>query len=98
MQTIRQWLNTWLEISKIPKSQWPNVVKALQDEYKELGELTRPLNSLPLERISEIRVRIYEIRQTLKRPSRKLKRGINRLKNGRRIWVDRKTEPDGEDK
>lgn len=97
MQTIRQWLNTWLEISKIPKAKWPSVVKVLQAEFKELKDLTCPLNSLPLERISQIRVRIYEIRQSLKRPRRKAKPGINRLKNGRRVWVDRKTEPDGED-
>jgi|GEM_PF-5091021 len=91
MQTIRQWLNTWLEIAEIPKSKRPDVIKALRTELKELKDLTLPLDSLPLEMISKIRVRLYEIRQTLKGP-RKSKPGINRRKSGRRVSVDRKTE------
>jgi hypothetical protein len=91
MQTIRQWLNTWLENSKIPKSKRPGAIKALRAEFEQLKELTLPLETLPAELISQLRIKIDEISKTLKRP-RKLKPGINRRKNGRRIWVDRKTE------
>lgn len=97
MQTIRQWLNNWLEISKIPKSKHQSVVKALRANFEELEDLTRPIDELPSKLISELRAKIDETSRILRQPGYRLKHGTNRLKNGLTIWVDRKTDPDGDD-